>query len=101
MVNVVRATYYYRDGTFSETYDSTKTLHREDGPAIEWDYGPKQWWVDGGLHRLDGPAVERRDGAVSWWFIHNKRLSEEEFNQHPLTLEHRFQKALEEELLND
>lgn len=22
-------------------------LHREDGPAIEWDNGDKEWWVNG------------------------------------------------------
>ena len=26
--------YYYKDGTTSEEHDSSKTLHREDGPAI-------------------------------------------------------------------
>ena len=32
--------------------------HRLDGPAIEWKYGTKAWWVDGKRHRLDGPAIE-------------------------------------------
>ena len=21
--------------------------HREDGPAVEWENGVKEWWVDG------------------------------------------------------
>lgn len=32
--------------------------HREDGPAIEWDDGSKEWVLDGRYHRDDGPAVE-------------------------------------------
>jgi hypothetical protein len=31
-------------------------FHREDGPAIEWSSGDKQWWMNGKCHRLDGPA---------------------------------------------
>ena len=73
------ATYYYVNDK----------LHREDGPAIEYNSGDaswyinglrhrvggpaknfsytKQWWVDGKLHREDGPAVEDSDGNKFWW----------------------------------
>lgn len=40
-------------------------LHREDGPAIEWNNGNKEWLIKDHLHRLDGPAVEC--GDRSWW----------------------------------
>jgi hypothetical protein len=41
-------------------------FHREDGPAIEWNNGDKEWWLDGFLHREDGPAIERPNGYESW-----------------------------------
>lgn len=42
-------------------------LHREDGPAIEYPDGGKEWWVNGKLHREDGPAIEWSDGHKEWW----------------------------------
>ena len=42
-------------------------LHRDDGPAIEWADGSKEWWKDGKLHRDDGPAVEWADGSKVWY----------------------------------
>lgn len=42
-------------------------LHREDGPAIEYNNGDKSWWVNGKYHRLDGPAREWSKGDKSWW----------------------------------
>lgn len=42
-------------------------LHRDDGPAIEWENGDKEWWLNGHKHRLDGPAVEWANGQVEWW----------------------------------
>jgi len=33
--------------------------HREDGPAIDYpQYGHKEWWIWGERHREDGPAME-------------------------------------------
>ena len=46
-------------------------LHREDGPAVEYSNGGKQWYINGKLHREDGPAVEWEDGA-RWWYLHGK-----------------------------
>ena len=40
--------------------------HREDGPAIEFINGSKEWYLNGQLHRLDGPAIEYRDGNKYW-----------------------------------
>lgn len=54
-------------------------LHREDGPAVEYLNGTKEWWVDGKLHREDGPAVEWAHGDKEWW-VDDKRLTEDEFN---------------------
>jgi|SRR6056300_328613 hypothetical protein len=55
-------------------------LHREDGPAIEYADGAKSWYVNGELHREDGPAIERANGD-KWWYIDGRRLSEDEFNK--------------------
>ena len=35
-----------------------ESLHRDDGPAVEYIDGDKYWYCDGKLHRDDGPAVE-------------------------------------------
>jgi hypothetical protein len=42
-------------------------LHREDGPAVEYEDGTREWWLNGKLHREDGPAVEEADGT-RWWY---------------------------------
>ena len=61
--------FYYKDGTTSSDYDSSKVLHREDGPAVERADGDrtKAWYIDGKHHRTDGPAVEYADGGKEWW----------------------------------
>ena len=61
-------------------------LHREDGPAIEWESGDKFWYLKGYLHREDGPAIEYADGSKSWW-LNGENLSEEEFNKRTKTKE--------------
>jgi hypothetical protein len=42
-------------------------FHREDGPAIEYNNGSKQWWLNGLRHRENGPAVEWGDGDKAWY----------------------------------
>ena len=70
--------------------NSTGQFHREDGPAIEWANGDKEWWVNGpvvemangdkawwvhgNLHRTNGPVVEYADGGRKWYF-RNKKVS--------------------------
>ena len=77
--------------------------HREDGPAVEWAYGDKFWYINGKPHREDGPAIEYANGsklwflndqlhreegpAVEWangdkeYWLNGEDLTEEEFNQ--------------------
>jgi len=43
-------------------------LHREDGPAVEYADGSKEWWWAGELHREDGPAVEYADDRKEWYW---------------------------------
>ena len=56
-----------------------KILHREDGPAVEYASGFKEWRVDGKLHHEDGPAIEWADGSKSW-YLNGEYLREEQFN---------------------
>lgn len=41
-------------------------LHRVDGPAREL-LDRSEWCLDGVKHRVDGPAVEYVDGTKEWW----------------------------------
>ena len=52
-------------------YNENDQFHREDGPAIEWADGSKQWFINGKHHREDGPAIEGSYGD-KYWFINNK-----------------------------
>lgn len=52
---------YYLDGI----------LHRQDGPAIEWEDGSFQWYKNGFLHRENGPAVT--SGKNQYWYFNGKR----------------------------
>ena len=56
--------YYYKDPEMT-------ILHREDGPAIEWVSGNKEWLINGKLHRLDGPALEYVTGYSAQWFVND------------------------------
>ena len=51
-------------------------LHREDGPAVEWNNGRKEWHINGQLHREDGPAVEWNNNK--YWYINGKQYTEPE-----------------------
>jgi hypothetical protein len=112
--------YYYKDGTTSTIHDSSKILHRVDGPAIEWADGEKWWYFNGKLHREDGPAIEHEDGSTSWWvddkrhrldgpaiegnngynewWIDGNYISEQLFDNHPKVQHYAFQIILEEVL---
>jgi hypothetical protein len=54
-------------------------LHREDGPAVEYDDGSKFWYLNNILHREDGPAIEYPDGEKRWFLNSEKFYSEAEF----------------------
>ena len=42
-------------------------LHRENGPAVEYDNGDKEWYLNGKLHRVNGPAIEYANGSKAWY----------------------------------
>lgn len=58
----------YGDVFYTQTSDVGSEEHRENGPAVEWSNGDKEWWINGFLHRTSGPAIEYVDGYKEWWF---------------------------------
>ena len=57
-----------------EWYQNDK-LHRVGGPAIEYADGSKSWYQNGLRHRLDGPAVEDKNGHTAW-YINNEEITD-------------------------
>lgn len=57
---------YKKDGTLLSV---DRIFHREDGPAIEWSNGDKEWWLNGNRHREDGPAIEFTTGIKRWYYF--------------------------------
>jgi hypothetical protein len=47
-------------------FDDSGNYHREDGPAITWNNGDREYWLHGLPHRLDGPAVDW-ETVTEWW----------------------------------
>ena len=54
-------------------------LHREDGPAIDYGNANKQWYLNGKLHREDGPALEYPNG-IKYWVLNDVEFTEEDYN---------------------
>jgi len=64
--------YFYKDGETSDTFDNSKILHREDGPASIGYYPDgslecEKYFFEGKLHREGGPAIVQRyrDGSIA------------------------------------
>lgn len=53
-------------------------LHRENGPTFECPNGNKKWYFNGKLHREDGPAIEYANGN-KYYFLNNKKLLKKEY----------------------
>ena len=53
-------------------------MHRLDGPALEFDNGSREWWVDGKRHRVDGPAMDYTTGYKAW-YLNGRHYSPEEW----------------------
>lgn len=52
----------------NELRNENGKLHSTIGPAVEWENGAKEWWLNGKRHRADGPAVIWINGHKEWWF---------------------------------
>jgi hypothetical protein len=58
-------------------------LHRKYGPALVWATGDKEWYLNDKLHRKDGPAIEWYNGKKSW-YLNGERIpctTQEEFER--------------------
>ena len=69
-------------------YNEHDRLHRVYGPAVIWPDGTEFWYQNGEYHRFDGPAVIDPDGSGTW-YINGFYYTEEQFNAHPLVVQHR------------
>jgi hypothetical protein len=82
------------DSLWYEMFRVIDGLHRDDGPAVEYLDGTKEWYKNGMLHREDGPAILYRDGTESW-YMHGIKLTEKEFlerTQQPSKIQKEFDK---------
>lgn len=50
--------------------DEWGSVHRDDGPAVEYPDGTSTWYKHGALHRLEGPAHADSEGEV--WYKDGK-----------------------------
>lgn len=54
-----------------EYWEKDGELHREDSPAVVFEFGGCQYWLHGKLHRADGPAVITAGDSPSYaWYLH-------------------------------
>ena len=53
-----------------------EVYHREDGTAIVYLDGDKEWWLDIKLHREDVPALEQKNDKN--WFLNDVEYTESE-----------------------
>jgi hypothetical protein len=55
------------EGTITYRRRTDDKLHREDGPAVTWENGRREWWLNGRRHREDRPAIESADKSREWY----------------------------------
>jgi hypothetical protein len=53
-------------------YKKNGWWHREDGPAIEYENGDQEWYIEGKLHRIGGPAYITHQGKYKEWYEYGK-----------------------------
>ena len=71
------------DDRMSDKYSSYKETALDNGCYMhEFYYTNNKYWYNrnDSIHRLDGPAIEYANGD-KYWYINGKGYSEEEFNQ--------------------
>lgn len=67
-----------------KVYDDRKVwmldgkIHGEGFPAVIWKCGTKEWRNKGILHRLNGPAIEYFYGEKEYW-LNGAMYSEEQY----------------------
>ena len=66
----------------SEVWWLNDMPHREDRSAIiNVPMGVRYWAKYGKYHREDGPAIEYENGRKEWWFEGQKIATQAEFEQ--------------------
>ena len=73
------------DGT-RKYYNSAGKLHCEEGPAVEYAGGSKEWWQNGLRHCDTGPAVEWAN-TTEWW-LNGTSYTEQDYYAQLKTLGH-------------
>ncbi len=61
-------------------YNDLGQYHREDGPAIIYPNGHKEWLINGMYHRIDGPAIEYADGSKAW-YLYGEKLTKTKYRK--------------------
>lgn len=51
-----------------EEHEYGGVYHREDGPAVIWNDGTKEYYIHGERHRDDGPAIEDEPDEGNVWY---------------------------------
>jgi len=55
--------------------DDKGRTHCEDGPAVIFSSGRKDWFIHGDRHRNDGPAIEQNDQHdIDVYYLHGYRF---------------------------
>ncbi|MBZ9652647.1 hypothetical protein [Psychroflexus montanilacus] len=62
----MKSTMRINDNGIKEWTNHKGEKHRENGHAVEFPNGTKEWWTNGKLHREDGPAIEFAAGGKQW-----------------------------------
>lgn len=73
---LLREKYLYNHGALVEMIDNdgnivkykNRMIHCDDGPAVIYYDGRKQWFQYGIEHRTDGPSMTFPDGSERWCF---------------------------------
>lgn len=63
------ARYFEADKNSTIRYYLDGLLHREDGPAVVYLDGGKEWSLMGRRHRIDGPALEYPGVGILEWYV--------------------------------
>ena len=71
---------FYDDGSVRSKFWKNEKgyFHREDGPAIEYANGRRQWFNDGKFHREDGPVIAWESGSCSY-YLNNEPYTKKEY----------------------
>jgi hypothetical protein len=62
-------------------YTENDSLHRKDGPAIVWENGSQEWFINGVRHRTNGPAYTYTDRYQGWCIKGRRYYTNKEFQE--------------------